>query len=113
MFQLRVGLSPLRRHKMKKHFRDTPTDVCGCQLSAETTEHFLIHCSLFTEARNSMFRVINPILQLNGVHLLNDETLGKLLLYGSDTLTVEENKAVLSATLKFIHESTRFDPVNE
>ena len=60
-----------------------------------------------------MFREINPSLQLNGLHHLNAKMLGKLLLYGNDTLTVEESKAVLTATLKFIHESTRFDLVNE
>ena len=39
LFQLRVGLCPLRRHKIKKHFRDTPsTDVSHCQLSAEATK---------------------------------------------------------------------------
>ena len=45
LFQLRVELSPLKYHKTG--FRDTPSDICSCQVSAETTEHFLIHCGLY------------------------------------------------------------------
>ena len=48
----------------------------------------------------------------NGWHLQN-EFLLKFLLYGSETLNFEENKAVLTATLKFIHESARIDNTKE
>ena len=30
LFQLRVGLSPLRQHKNKHNFLDTPIDWCDC-----------------------------------------------------------------------------------
>ena len=62
LFQLRVGLSPLRQHKKRHKFRDTPTDTCRCEMSTETTAHFLVYCNLFTVARVHMFQVINPIL---------------------------------------------------
>ena len=112
LFQLRVGLSPLKQHKKRKGFRDTPSDICECLLAAETTEHFLIHCGLYTVARHRMFQVINPILASNALHLQN-ESLVKFLLYGDDALTFDENKAVVTSTLKFIHNSTRFDIANE
>ena len=79
---------------------------------AETTEHFLIHCGLYTVQRHDMFQVINPILASNGLHLQN-ELLVIFLLYGNDALTFDENKAVLNATLKFIQKSARFDIENE
>ena len=72
LFQLRVGLSPLRRHKKNHKFKDTPTDTCRCLLSSETTEHFLLHCNLYTEARIIMFQVINPILASNGLRMPNN-----------------------------------------
>ena len=59
-----------------------------------------------------MFEVINPILESNHVCLTND-MLVSFLLYGNDIISIDENKSVLTATLKFITESTRFDLVNE
>ena len=112
LFQLRVGLSPLYHHKKRHKFKDTPIDTCCCKLSAETTAHFLIHCNLYTEVRNKMFQVINPILLSNGLRLPNDDLFVKFLLYGHDTLSVDDNTVVLKATLKYIHESTRFDIAN-
>ena len=44
LFQLRVGLSPLRYHKKRHNFKDSPSDTCICGMSVETTEHFLIYC---------------------------------------------------------------------
>ena len=51
LFQLRLGLSPLRYHKKRHGFRDTPNDTCMCQITAETTEHFLLHCNIHNEPR--------------------------------------------------------------
>ena len=113
LFQLRVGLSPLNYHKKRHNFKDTLTDSCRCKLSPETTKHFLIYCNLFTKERYDMFQVINPLLESKGFRLLDDDMIVKLLLYGHDTLNETENTAVLSATLKFIHESSRFDLDNE
>ena len=113
LFQLRVGLSPLRYHKKRYNFRDTPNDLCHCQVTAETTEHFLLHCDIFTMVRNSMFVVINPILEFNGLRFFEDNRLVKFLLYGNETLHDDANKVVLSATLQFIHESNRFELANE
>ena len=111
LFQLRVGLSPLRHHKKKYNFRDTPTDICRCKASAGTTVHFLIRCELYAEVRNTMFKEIRPLLYV--LDMQNDNMLVKFLLYGNDTLSIEENKAVLSATLKFIHQSNRFKHADE
>ena len=108
LFQLRVGLSPLKHHKKRHNFKDTPTDTCRCQMSTETTEHYLIYCNLYIEERNDMFQVINSLLELNGLCLPNDDVLVKLLLYGHDSLNVADNTVVLAATLKYIETSSRF-----
>ena len=110
LFQLRVGLSPLREHKFRKNFKDTPTETCSCKMDAETTEHFFFHCVNYIEARNTMKEVINPILVSNNLLLPNDKMVGKFLLYGHEVLSTDENVSVLSATLKYIHDSMRFEP---
>ena len=113
LFQLRVGLSPLRNHKKRHKFVDTPTDICCCQMSSETTAHFLRYCNLFTEARANMYRVINPILTSNDMILRSDDEFVLFLLYGHKTLNVDDNTAVLTASLKYIHETTRFELTDE
>ena len=113
LFQLRVGLSPLREHKFRKNFKDTLTSTCCCKLNAETTEHFFFHCIQYTEIRNTMMQIINPILEAKNVLIPNDKMFGKFLLYGHETLTNDENVTVIKATLKFIHDSKRFASVNE
>ena len=51
-------------------------------MAAETTEHFLFHCSLYNKMRNKMLQIINPILEGKSLKLLN----------------FEENETVLNAT---------------
>ena len=110
LFQLRVGLSPLRYHK--RGFKDNPSTMCSCNISAETTEHFLLDCIQYTVVRNSLFEVINPIIITHNLHLIKSD-LCRLLLYGNATLNDDVNKAILAETLKFIKNSRRFDPVND
>ena len=81
-------------------------------MSAETTEHFLIHCGLYTIARHGMFQVINPLIALHGLELQN-ELLANFLLYGDTALSLDENKGTLTATLAFIKQSSRFEIENE
>ena len=40
LFQLRLGLSPLRSHKEQHNFIDTPSDICLCKHGVEDTHHF-------------------------------------------------------------------------
>ena len=40
IFQLRVGLSPLKAHKKNHNFEDDLDDICICSLDAETSSHF-------------------------------------------------------------------------
>ena len=41
LFQLRVSLSPLRSHKFRYNFTDTPSEICHCNHGIEDTTHFL------------------------------------------------------------------------
>ena len=108
IFQLRVGLSPLKSHKMNHKFLDTPDDTCQCTQNAETTHHFLLVCPIFTTHRQKLLEIIDPILFLNDLENISGQSKVHLLLYGHDKLNYIENREVLKATINFISQSGRF-----
>ena len=108
IFLLRVGLSPLNRHKNLHNFQDTPNDTCQCQLDAETTKHFLLKCPSYNPKRYELFEKIKPILVANNLHDLNDDDLVILLLYGHHNLKFHENQFILKSTIRYIGKSERF-----
>ena len=109
IFQLRVGLSPLRSHKKAHKFVDTPSEICNCRLkTAETTCHFVFNCPNFVNPRKVLFDTINPILHKYKTRFLEDNSLLQLLLYGNEKFNLEDNQNILKATIKFIRDSSRF-----
>ena len=108
IFQLRVGLSPLRAHKKSHNFQDTPDDACLCNLGAETTHHFLLKCPIFNTQRDVLFQAINPVLMDNNMINLNDRDLAKLFLYGHEKLKFYENQTILRDVMIFIGKTSRF-----
>ena len=109
IFQLRVGLSPLRSHKRAHKFEDTPSAICNCRLkTAETTCQFLINCPIFVNPRKVLFVTINPILLKYTTRFVEDNSLVILLLYGDEKFKLEDNQNILKATIQFIRDSARF-----
>ena len=51
LYQLRVGLSPLKAHKFRHNFIDTPYEACTCQKDVEFSIHFLLYCLSFNAHR--------------------------------------------------------------
>ena len=49
--RLRLGLSHLRGHKFNHNFSDCLDEICMCGKDIESTNHFLLHCSLFLNER--------------------------------------------------------------
>ena len=111
IFQLRVGLSPLKSHKRSHNFQDTPVDTCNCKLNAETTEHFIFHCPFYTEQRRILLQILNPILFANDLRFLDDKGLLHLLLYGDVKFDYQTNQTILKATINFIKNSSRFSQI--
>ena len=106
IFQLRLGLSPLKFHKKKHNFLDTPNDLCDCRSACEDTPHFLFTCNAHNVVRLSLRTAVMDILLPNNIQHLISNT--ELYLYGHSSLTVIENKNILLSTIKFIKESNRF-----
>ena len=107
LFQLRSGLSPLKAHKFRHNFKDTPNASCLCSTGAETTTHFLLLCPLFKTHREKLMKTIKPFTANLD---LNSPQINELLLYGLQSLKDTENKAILEASLQFIADTGRFQP---
>ena len=106
LFQMRVGLSPLKYYKKKYEFLDTPHDLCDCGSASEDNQHFLFHCSFYILQRASLINSISTVLVPYPTINLQDNT--NLLLYGNDQLSFAENNQILQSTIKYIKDSLRF-----
>ena len=108
--QLRVGLSKLNFHKFKHNFRDTINPMCPTSDGIEDTEHYLLLCPTFDAQRRDLFagivELIRPFRQITD---LSNDSLTQLLLYGDQDLSTELNRNILELTLRFIHDTGRFD----
>ena len=106
LFQLRVGLSPLREHKKRYNFADTPCDKCLCNIGVENTNHFLFQCPFYVTQRATLAASVILILLRNNLnHLGNQE---RLYLYGHESMSDDDNKAILLATIRYIKDTNRF-----
>ena len=106
LLQLRVGLSPLRYHKKRHNFEDTPTDSCICKTGVEDIQHYLLSCPFFTTHRISLTTRISEILIKNNLDIPCDSI--ELYLYGHSSLSKSDNSEILKATLKYIKSTNRF-----
>ena len=68
LIRLRLGSSHLRDHKFKHNFQDTVNPICNCGEDIETSCHYLLQYSLYTNERLALLNVIqgidNSILEL-------------------------------------------------
>ena len=106
LFQLRVGLSPLRCHKKRHNFIDTPNDTCLCNQSVENTTHFLFECPFYATQRAILAASVIQILQKNNLNHLSNQV--SLYLYGYYSMSDIDNKLILVSTIKYIKDTQRF-----
>ena len=106
LFQLRTELSPLRSHKFRHNFQDTPTDICNCHQGIEDNSHFLFECLHFTFHRATLAVGITDILLRNNLIQLANNV--DFYLYGHPDLNSSDNKQVLLLTIQYIKNTQRF-----
>ena len=113
IFQLRLGLSVLKSHKMNHKFADTQSDLCACNHEAETADHFFCRCSLFSTPRTALVNTVSEVLAQNNIFIntLDLKDLVKIYLYGSYNLSDPENRIILLATIKFVADCNRFQSI--
>ena len=102
--QLRVGNSDLNAHlfQTQKH----PHPHCQCGHRTETTAHFMLHCPLYTELRQTLFQSISAELNTNFTHFTSTKQY-ETLLHGTNINTASSQR-VAHFVQKFIHETKRF-----
>ena len=62
---IRMGLSPLRRHKFDHKFNDTLDSTCPADDGIENTEHFLLLCKSYIRNRATLMYNVSDIMELN------------------------------------------------
>ena len=89
--------SNLNRHIQSMHIVES--SACSCGFVNEDEFHFFFGCPLFNRPRIILQNVISSVAPF---------TL-RTLLYGVDEFDFTENKKIINETLKFIHETKRFE----
>ena len=85
---------------------DALSDVCLCTHGTEDTEHFLLHCPLYADARILLLSTSNEIIQRNDLPLICESY--RFFLYGNHLLSESDNKQILLATIDYIKNTKRF-----
>lgn len=96
--RLRTGCSSLNAHLFSKNIVDSPVCSCG---ENETTQHFLFECKHFSHQRDRLF---SSLITLDVDIIFNE----KILLFGSENLSIEQNKGIFRSVYKYIEETKRF-----
>ena len=74
LFQLRVSLSPLRSHKWRHNFIDTPSEICRCNQGNEDTNHFFCLCPFYAIQRATLADSVRIVLQNNKINYLGSQS---------------------------------------
>ena len=105
--RLRLGFSHLRCHKFKHGFPDAVDPLCSCSTAIENTVHYFLHCPNFSTAQISF---LNEIAIVDRSIIDQDEIkIIQTFHYGNPTYSVNDNKLILDAVIKYILETKRFD----
>ena len=89
---------------------DTINPMCPTSDGIEDTEHYLLLCPSFDAQLQDLLARVAELLR-SFVHItdLSNDALTQLLLYGNQDLSNDLNRNKLEFTLRFIHETGRFD----
>ena len=105
--RLRLGLSHLWEHKFKHGFLDSLNPICSCGQDFETSTHFLLHCSNYSNKRSSFLNIISNIDRniLDKNHLKVTGT----LLHGDSSSDNTKKTLIMNATMEFLIATKRSD----
>ena len=81
--------------------------MCPIHDGIEDTNHFLLLCHYFDAQRLVLLDGIKSILQISDITNLSSSNLLKIILYGDERLTENQNKAILEFTLRYIQTTER------
>ena len=105
--RLRLGFSHLSQHKFRHNFADSLNPLCHCSLEIECALHFFPRCQNYTTLRRALMTDLKNI--NDAIMSLNESDLLHVMLYGSKKFDNNMNISILTATIKFIKDTERFD----
>ena len=83
--------------------------MCISNDGMEETEHFLLLSPSFDIQRRDLLAEVLALVLPLGLSSPSNEVLTELLMYGNKDFPDEINRNILELTLRFIHETGRFD----
>ena len=99
--RLRLGLSRFNEQRFNLNFQICINPLCSCSLATESITYFLLHCHHFSNIRSTLLSSINEVLDsITNLSGLRDCALVKILLFGDQNYTQEENAYIINATIK-------------
>ena len=104
--KIRLGLSHLADQKFRYNFQDYIKLVCSCDLEIQTSTHFLIHCSNYYCARQTLFEKVKKV--DSSMLKQIEQFIIKFLLFGNEKLKTAPNKSILASTFVFLQATERF-----
>ena len=97
MLRLRMRSSDLKGHLYSMKIIES--SACSCGFKNEDEFHFFLACPLYNRPRVTL---------LNGLAHIVPFTV-RTLMYGNDNIELEENKTIITETLRFTKETKRCD----
>ena len=101
--QLHLELSHLHEDKFNCNFQNCLNVLCSCGFRAEPNSHFLLHCSIFTDHKNTLLSILNNI----NCKILDspDSFLMQNVLFGSILFDTGTKTLIVNATIDYISSS--------
>ena len=102
-----MSFSHLRKHKFRHNFADTLNPLCSCSFETEDTDYYFLRCQ-----NNLPFRttLLNDLNNLNTtIASFNSNDLLRVILYGYKSFNKETNCKILTASIKLIKDTKRFE----
>ena len=109
MTRLVLDLKHWHKHGFKTQFSRLINLLCSCGYEVKSTVHFYLHCILLINERSILCDTLRYL--DNKLFDNNDSLLTNILLFGKEPLYINQNTAIVNATMKFIFSIKRFDEI--
>ena len=111
LIRLQVELSYLREHKFRHNLQESLDPFCNWGWHIETTIHFFLHCSHYSNQSKTLFGRTSNI--KHSLLNQNDSVIVETLLFGSNGLNEEENAYIIESTIEYIIATIAMNPFKQ
>ena len=102
-----LGFSHFSKHKFGHNFAVSLNPLCSCSLETESTLYFFLRCQNYITLPTAL--MIDLKNTNDAIMSLNESELRHVSLYWNKKFDNNININILTATIKFIKDSERFD----